>query len=62
VKLDGDHAGDLIVDSAGKGKLVLSTLDGEPFPASFREPHAGSTVAVGELYEGELGDNRADGQ
>lgn len=60
VRLDGAHVGDLIVDLAGKGKLLYSTLDGEPFPPGFQAPHAGSLVEVGELYEGELRDNLVD--
>jgi hypothetical protein len=57
VKIDGTKVGDLNVDLAGKGKLVYSTLEGEPFPAGFQAPHAGSTVEVGEIYRGALRDN-----
>ena len=57
VKVDGVHVGDLNVDLAGKGKLLYSTLDGEPFPTGFQAPRAGAKVQVGTLYEGELRDN-----
>jgi hypothetical protein len=59
VQIDGVHVGDLSVDLAGKGKLLFSTLEGEPFPAGFQAPKAGSKVVVGTLYEGELRDNLA---
>jgi len=59
VRIDGIHVGDLTVDLAGKGKLVYSTLDGEPFPSGFQAPKAGSKIVVGTLYEGELHDNLA---
>ncbi len=57
VKIDGVHVGDLSVDLAGKGKLLYSTLDGEPFPSGFQAPRAGAKIQVGTLYEGELRDN-----
>jgi len=59
VKLDGVHVGDLTVDLAGKGRLLYSSLEGEPFPPGFQAPHSGSTVEVGELYKGQLRDNLA---
>jgi hypothetical protein len=57
VKIDGVHVGDLNVDLAGKGKLLYSTLEGEPFPSGFQAPRAGVKVQVGTLYEGRLRDN-----
>jgi len=59
VLIDGTHVGDLTVDLAGKGKLLYSTLEGEPFPPDFRAPHAGSTIEVGQIYRGPLRDHLA---
>jgi hypothetical protein len=59
VQIDGTHVGDLNVDLAGKGKLLYSTLEGEPFPKGFQAPKAGSKVVVGTLFEGQLRDNLA---
>jgi len=59
VRIDGTHIGDVTVDLAGKGKLLYSTLEGEPFPPGFRAPHAGSTIEVGKVYKGPLRDHLA---
>jgi hypothetical protein len=56
VTLDGVPVGELLVDLEGAGKLKYSTKEPPPFPAAFPEPHAGSTVLVGELFSGKLED------
>ena len=56
VSLDGVHVGDMSVDVEGQGKLKFSTKKSPPFPAAFPEPHAGSVVRVGDLFQGELVD------
>lgn len=60
VLLDGVHVGDLSIDLAGKGKLLYSTLKGEPFPPEFQAPKAGSKIEIGKLYQGQLRDNLVD--
>jgi hypothetical protein len=60
--VDGVHVGDLSVDAGGKGKLVYSTLGGEPFPPGFKAPHAGSTIEIGQLYKGALEDDLEAGE
>jgi hypothetical protein len=62
VRVDGVHVGDLSVDAGGKGKLVYSTLGGEPFPPGFKAPHAGSTIEIGQLYKGALEDDLEAGE
>lgn len=54
VSLDGVPVGTLEIGSDGKGKLEYSEAERMPFPAGFREPKAGTTLALGQLFTGPL--------
>lgn len=62
VRIDGVHVGDLTIEPNGQGKLVYSTLHGEPFPPDFQAPRAGAKIELGTLFEGALRDNLASSE
>jgi hypothetical protein len=51
VTLDGQKLATIEIDDEGEGEMKLGGPDGDPFPADFRDPGAGSILKIGSGVE-----------